>query len=106
MNDELPPLPNALHGFYGQPMYSSGQMSDYVEAARAPLLARIAELEADWLKVSKQCEEHFNYSTKADERAEKAEAEVERLRGLLLDIRSHVHPDLRKRIDAALKEKL
>ncbi len=32
MNDELPPLPEAAHGYYAQPMYSTDQMREYGRA--------------------------------------------------------------------------
>lgn len=127
LGDELPPLPDWAK--YPDDDFVQQNMLDYarmaVEAARPPLLARIAELEK---LVDHNWTTHQQIIASSKE-VEKAEAEVERmtrligeirdvegeldakaleverLRGLLLDIRSHIHPDLRKRIDAALKEK-
>jgi hypothetical protein len=108
MNYKLPPLLEAWHGESGV-MYAKRN----VEAARAPLLARIKEMEAE------RDTFYMDYRMKCDEAQKKAEAEVERLRELLQGARDYVagvsvqlgNPSrngalhLLERIDAALKEK-
>jgi hypothetical protein len=165
MNDELPPLPcsytvDILPSHHRNDIFTAEQMQIYAQAARAPLLARIKELEAErqgkidenpghsrWETCSR-AELHdalrfqgamtkdllpyqeraikaearvaeleklvdHNWTTHQQiiasrEAAEKAAAEVERLRSVLQFVqRWNGHkpmPEITARIDAALKE--
>ncbi len=47
MSNELPPLPEAAHGYYAQPMYSTDQMREYGRACERAAYERAA----------KECEE-------------------------------------------------
>jgi hypothetical protein len=76
--DELPPLPKSLAEFWPhRQLFCGNDMTAYattaVKAARAPLLARIEEQTQTTARIANECAMNRL-------RAEKAEAEVERLR--------------------------